>query len=182
MIIVDPGAEGDRVVEYVNDQDASPTAIVLTHAHFDHIGAVDALHNAFNLPVYLHATEHEWLTDANKNGSKALKAEEITVKTKPLAISPGENTVGGFSFEVLHTPGHSPGSISLVFDDFVIGGDTLFYLGIGRTDLYGGNTGQLKNTIENTLYRLPDQMTVYPGHGPTTTIGYEKKHNPFVRL
>lgn len=183
-LIFDPGAEPEKIEEYLTEQKLTPKAIMLTHAHFDHIGAVDTIRKRYNIDVYLHKEEHDWLEKAELNRSILFFGEAAAVRTaKPdHLIDIGKHTIGSFIFEVVHTPGHSPGSVSYIFHDnqFVISGDTLFNQGIGRTDLPEGDFKTLMMSIFKELYTLPEDFTVYPGHGPLTTIGAEKFQNPFT--
>jgi len=181
-LIVDPGDESEKVVSYLSENQLEPEAIVLTHAHFDHIGAVDDLRKKYMLPVYLHHEETEWLTEPLYNGSGRFPRTPITTAPPEAELVEGKMTIGSFSFHVYHTPGHSPGSVTIVFekDEIIISGDALFQLGIGRTDLFGGNTQQLIESIQNKIYPLNESYTVYPGHGNPTTIGFEKMNNPYV--
>lgn len=179
VLIIDPGGDPEIVTDYITTNRLRPAAIMLTHAHFDHIGAVDQLQHTFNLKVFLHEMEHDWLSDPIKNGSAGLMHQSMIVHTSPSTLTEGKMSIGEFSFRVLHTPGHSPGSVSFVFDDFVVDGDALFCQGIGRTDLFGGDIAELKNSICKNLYALPDHFTVYPGHGNASSIGEEKSNNPF---
>lgn len=183
-LIFDPGAQPEIVIQYLSNEQLIPKAILLTHAHFDHIGAVDILRKQYNLNVYLHEAESDWLENPHLNRSSLFFGEAGAVRTnKPdKLITVGDWTLGDFQFEVVHTPGHSPGSVSYIFHDgkFVINGDTLFQLSIGRTDLPEGNFEQLMESIFSKLYKLTDEFTVYPGHGPSTMIGYEKISNPFT--
>ncbi|RKQ37788.1 MBL fold metallo-hydrolase [Oceanobacillus halophilus] len=182
-LIIDPGGEPDKIIGYLNRIKATPSAILLTHAHFDHIGAVEDLRNEFGIEVYLHTLEHSWLENPQLNGSVAFIGNEISAKPPEHELKAGKLNLRTFSFEVVHTPGHSPGSVSFIFHEgnFIIGGDVLFKQGIGRTDLPGGDLSQLEKSIQNHFYTLPDNFTVYPGHGPRTTIQDEKINNPFVR-
>ncbi|MDC3415514.1 MBL fold metallo-hydrolase [Aquibacillus salsiterrae] len=181
-IIFDPGGDSEELLAWLTRKNLQPLAICLTHAHFDHIGAVDAIRNQYHIPVYLHQFESSWLSEPKLNGSALFPGPRISIKEADYTLNPGKLKIDIFDFEVAHTPGHSPGGVCFVFFDhqLVIGGDSLFYEGIGRTDLPGGDSQQLINSIKTTFFSLPDQFVVYPGHGNSTTIGHEKKSNPFV--
>ncbi|HLR80672.1 MAG TPA: MBL fold metallo-hydrolase [Bacillota bacterium] len=181
-LIVDPGGDADQVKAFIEQNKLIPQAILLTHAHFDHIGAVDELRSHFNIHVYLHEQEKSWLSNPELNRSVFFTGNEISTNEPDCLWEQGEMTIASFTFDVIHTPGHSPGSVSLIFhdDQFVISGDALFNRGIGRTDLPGGSFAQLEKSLKEGLYELPDEFTVFPGHGPKTTIGDEKMLNPFV--
>ncbi|GGC91655.1 hydroxyacylglutathione hydrolase [Thalassobacillus devorans] len=183
-LIVDPGGDSRQLIDYLTKRHLKPVAIVLTHAHFDHIGAVDEVRDQFNIPVYVHKEEADWLSDPQLNGSAFFQMGSVAARRAERMIETGEREIDSFKFEVRHTPGHSPGSVSLVFEEegFVIAGDALFQRGIGRTDLPGGDMNTLLNSIKNQLFTLPEGLKVYPGHGPATTIGEEKRENPFVGL
>ncbi len=183
-LIIDPGAEGGRIKRKVEKLELKPIAILLTHAHFDHIGAVDLIRETYQIPVYLHIYEEKWLSDASLNGSKLFPVVD-NIEGKPadhLIESEGEMTIGPFQFEVFETPGHSPGSVSFYFKDvnLVFSGDALFAGSVGRTDLPGGNQKQLLNSIHNRLLVLPEETIVASGHGPSTTIEVEMVENPFL--
>lgn len=182
-LIIDPGAEGERLIDWLSKEELEPLAILLTHAHFDHIGAVDHLRNFYHIPVYMHEAEQEWLENPALNGSELFIGNGISTTRPDYLLDQGAFSIGEFEFEVVYTPGHSPGSISFLFteENVIISGDVLFNQGIGRTDLHGGDYNLLQDTIKNKLYQLPNELIVYPGHGPQTTIGEEKLHNPFVR-
>lgn len=181
-LIIDPGGEPEKVISFLEEKDLDPRAILLTHAHFDHIGAVESLRTHFNIDVYLHENEADWLEDPSLNRSIAFTRKEVRTKRPEHLLKPGLITLSSFTFEVIHTPGHSPGSVSFLFakDNFIVSGDVLFQQGIGRTDLPGGSMTQLENSIKSKLYNLDETVTVYPGHGAPTTIGAEKRNNPFV--
>lgn len=183
VLVIDPGAEPERVINQIRAINKPVTAILLTHTHFDHIGAVDELCRQFDVPLYAADKEKYWLTNSEFNGSQKYSAygmPEIIVRQIPKVLVKGSRTIGTFQFDVYETPGHSPGSLSFVFDDFAVVGDTLFKEGIGRTDLKEGNLQSLMHSITEVLFRLDEQMIIYPGHGPKTTIGYEMNHNPFI--
>lgn len=181
-LIVDPGGEANRVNHYLNQAKLTPVAILLTHAHFDHIGAVDALRDEHKIPVYVHPEEKDWLMDPKLNSSSYFPLGDMIIKPADFLFEIGSMSLAGIEFEVLHTPGHSPGGVSFVFADqaTVISGDCLFQGGIGRSDLFGGDQAILYQSIKR-LYQLPDHFDVLSGHGPKTNIGHEKNHNPFVQ-
>ncbi|MCE4956112.1 MBL fold metallo-hydrolase [Macrococcoides caseolyticum] len=184
IIIFDPGDEPEKIIQAIEPLGKQVIGVILTHTHFDHIGAVDAICSHYDVPVYVSNEEQYWLTDPIKNGSEKFKQyglAPVIATTKPKLITPGKQRVNTFHFDVVQTPGHSPGSLSFIFNDFAIVGDTLFKESIGRTDLYEGNTQQLLNSITNVLLSLPEQLTICPGHGPNTTVQYEKKYNPFLK-
>lgn len=183
-LLIDPGAEGGRIKRKVESLELKPLAILLTHAHFDHIGAVDLLRETYQVPVYLHTYESNWLSDPSLNGSKLFPVVE-NISSKPadhLFEGEGDMKIGSFEFTVFETPGHSPGSVSFYFQDanIVFSGDALFAGSIGRTDLPGGNQKQLLKSIHNRLLVLPEHTIVASGHGPTTTIEAEMTENPFL--
>ena len=182
-IIFDPGHEGEKLVTYLQEEQLKPLAVLLTHAHFDHIGAVDAVRDAFHIPVYVHKEEADWLGDATVNGSQIfMMNRSITAKPADHIIdAEGALAIGSFNFEIFETPGHSPGSISYYCKEAnaVFSGDVLFQMSIGRTDLPGGSFAELIGSIEEKLFVLPDETAVLCGHGPETSIGFEKENNPF---
>lgn len=182
-LIFDPGAEGDRVINYLNENKLEPLAILLTHAHFDHIGAVDHLRKTYKIDVYGHELEAKWLEEPSLNRSNQFIGNEIKTEKPEHLLTEGELSLGQFNFEVIHTPGHSPGSVTFIFHKagFMVSGDVLFLQGIGRTDLPGGSFEVLKNSLQEKLYKLPEAYVVLPGHGENTSIGYEKSNNLYVK-
>jgi hydroxyacylglutathione hydrolase len=182
-LIIDPGSEGSRINVYIKENNIIPKAILLTHAHFDHIGGIEEVRNQWNVPVYVHKNEADWLVDPNLNGSSIFPVEDIRTNPAEVLFEREElATVGSFTFQVLETPGHSPGSVSFYFDDaaVVFSGDALFQGSIGRTDLPGGNHQQLLASIHDKLLVLPENTIVASGHGPETTIHNEMDTNPFL--
>jgi len=181
-LIIDPGGEPDKIISWLEAESIEPKAILLTHAHFDHIGAVHTLRTHYHIDVYLHAEEADWLGDPELNRSTGFLRAEVRTDPPNHLLKAEHMHLYDFEFDVIHTPGHSPGSVSFVFADhgFVVSGDVLFQRGIGRTDLPGGDLSVLVDSVRNKLYKLEDTVTVYPGHGPKTKIGDEKRLNPFV--
>jgi glyoxylase-like metal-dependent hydrolase (beta-lactamase superfamily II) len=183
-LIFDPGEQGEALAKEIRKLKLKPLAILLTHAHFDHIGAVDFIRDLFKVPVYIHQAEKNWLTDSTKNGSARYRELPlIEGQAADILIDhEGQLEVGPFTFTMFHTPGHSPGSICYWFkeDGFAVVGDTLFKGSIGRTDLPYGNHKELIQSIHNKLLTLPEQTICYPGHGEPTTPEEEMDRNPFL--
>jgi hydroxyacylglutathione hydrolase len=182
-IIIDPGSEGLKIIQNIESQKLKPLAVLLTHAHFDHIGAVDPVREKYKMPLYIHKKEQDWLTNTKKNGSVHF-GQNITAKPASHLLTDNDKSlkIGSFSFEVLSTPGHSPGSVSYYLKGAgaVFSGDALFAGSIGRTDLYGGSQDTLLKSIHEKLLQLPEETVVLSGHGPETTIGMEMDSNPFL--
>ncbi|WEG72928.1 MBL fold metallo-hydrolase [Vagococcus intermedius] len=184
LLVVDPGNDSAKIQAYITKLKRNPVAILLTHTHYDHIGAVEAIRQAYDIPVYVSPLEQAWLGDPMLNLSGMLRhadMDDIIVAPAEYEFEMREYTLGGMTFTVVPTPGHSIGSVSLIFhsDNFVITGDALFAGNIGRTDLHTGNMTQLLNSVQTNLFTLPDDYTIYPGHRGSSTIGHEKATNPF---
>lgn len=181
--VADVSFEPAPLIEHVR-RIGTPEAIVLTHAHLDHIGGVSEFLRAFpKTPVWIHQDEARWLSDAELNMS-AMIGMPVTCPGPDRTLQHGESiTLGGQAWEVRHTPGHSPGGIALVHvpSKRAITGDALFAGSIGRTDFPNADFQTLARSIRTQLYTLPDEVTIYPGHGPRSSIGHEKRTNPFVR-
>ncbi len=180
-ILVDPGDDPEVLINFIEENSLKPVAIFNTHAHIDHIRFAGDIQKKYNLPFYLAEEEIPLLNTASQQAAMfGLDLGQIPQVTNNLKDAQSYD-IAGMSFKTALAPGHSPGSICLIFDDFAIVGDVLFYDSIGRTDLYMGNYQQLIDSIKNKLWPLPDETVVYPGHGPETTIGREKQFNPFLQ-
>jgi glyoxylase-like metal-dependent hydrolase (beta-lactamase superfamily II) len=181
-VIIDPGADSERIARSVNSAGFTPTAILLTHGHGDHIAAVDAIKNHYNIPLYIGAGEDELLKNPSANVS-ALVGQPIVAPDPDVILNDEQMfTLGSITLRVLATPGHSPGGICYLDERHgrLFCGDTLFWGSIGRTDLPGGSLETLLRSIRSKILSLPDTVICLPGHGPKTTVGAERVNNPFL--
>ncbi|MDR2771953.1 MAG: MBL fold metallo-hydrolase [Elusimicrobiota bacterium] len=178
--IVDPGADGAIVISNIQKLGLKPEILINTHGHFDHILDDDKLRKQFNIPLAVHKDEVEMLADGTKNSS-AFFGKEVRVLNPEILLSDEQVIELSFTkFQVIATPGHTKGGICLLFDNFIVTGDTLFKEDVGRTDLKGGSYRTLMLSLEK-LKKLPPELIVYPGHGDISTIDYEMKNNPYLR-
>ncbi|MDX2004574.1 MAG: MBL fold metallo-hydrolase [Meiothermus sp.] len=177
-VIVDPGDEAERILREVERVGLKPEAILLTHGHFDHVGAIEGLKH-LNLSVYLHPQDLALYTMAAESAGRwGIPLAQPTAPTLPL--EPGQRLEFGLGLEVLFVPGHSPGHVAFYTPGHLIGGDVLFKGGIGRYDLPSSNAQDLMASLQR-LMQLPPETVVYPGHGPRTTIGEERRSNPYLQ-
>lgn len=184
-IIIDPGAEAGKILSEVENAGANLRGVILTHGHGDHIGAVSYIISNKNVPLWIHSDDAPMLTDAEKNLS-AMLGFSITSHHPYNNLTDGEILqIGSLKFKVLHTPGHTRGGVSFFFDDnknpVVFTGDTLFCGDVGRCDLPGSSWEALQESILNKLYTLPENTSVFPGHGPPSSIANEKINNNYVK-
>ncbi len=180
-LIIDVGANPSRILDRIEGYNVK--AILLTHAHFDHIAGLNEVRSITGAPVFIHGSEQEWLSNPQLNGSSrwpTVTSSIICAEAEHELADGQVLELAGFSIRVLYTPGHSPGGVSFLIEEHLFCGDTLFAQSIGRTDLPGGNYDQLMASIESKLAGLPDGTICYPGHGPKTTMGSEKRSNPFL--
>ena len=188
-LIIDPADQAQAIIRKLQTLQAVPAAILLTHAHFDHIGAVDELVRLLEtagrniprpLPVYILDEEAPHLTDLNLNLSRAMHSN-VTAHADHLLQDGQTIRLAGFDMTAIHTPGHTSGSACYYFpqENVLFSGDTLFYRSVGRTDFPTGDMRALHASLHNRLFLLPDEVRVYPGHGPDTLMGDEKKYNPY---
>ena len=182
-MIIDPGDEAGQILKSVRSLGLDIKFIVLTHGHIDHVGAVKEVKEATGAEVCVHTDDAKSISGQEGR----LISMPVSGLSYPAPSSPGRLLKGGDSidlgdlhFGVLHTPGHTPGGICLLGNGVLFTGDTLFNYGVGRTDLPGGSYSQLMNSLHTKLMVLPDETIVYPGHGPETTIGAERRSNPYL--
>lgn len=182
-IIIDPGNDEDRIISLVDSLRLKPKKIVATHCHFDHVSAVKTLKDVFNIPFYIHEDDLVILRRISPERIFKEWGIKITQQPEPDGFLKNGDTIkiGDSELAVIHTPGHTPGHIVLRGSNFLISGDLLFKNGIGRTDFFGGDINLMKKSLRET-FKLPDHFVVYPGHGPPTTIGAERKNMAFYSL
>lgn len=182
-LVIDPGDEANVILEAAKGAGLDIKQVVLTHGHMDHVGALAELKEATRASFLLHKDEVEMVLGRMRRPSAATTGHAHREMPQPDRLLQGGDSieVGEFSFVVLNTPGHSPGGICLYGHGIVFSGDSLFNFGIGRTDFPGCSEAQLMDSIFTKLMVLPDDTVVLPGHGPGSTIGAERKWNPFLR-
>lgn len=181
LLIVDPGDAPERIFRKVDELGGKPVGILLTHGHFDHIMAALAVKEKYGADIYACSAEEKLLADSQMNLT--------AYQGQPVALVPDKSLedldvfqAAGFSIQMLHTPGHTEGSCCyyLKEEGVLISGDTLFYGSVGRTDFPTGSTAEIVKSLHRLVDNLPEETEVFPGHDCSTTIGYEKRYNPFV--
>ena len=181
MIIIDPGACAKQLAKKVDESGAKPVAILLTHGHFDHATDAKPLADRYGIKIYIHEADKATLDDPQLNVSYMM-GQSKTFYADVFLKDKQELDIAGFHIVVLHTPGHTPGGCCYYMEqeDVLFSGDTLFRTSVGRSDFPGGSASALVRSVKEKLLILPEETHVYPGHMEETTIGYEKRHNPFV--
>jgi glyoxylase-like metal-dependent hydrolase (beta-lactamase superfamily II) len=180
-VLVDPGDESDRILEMVRTSDATLDAVWLTHAHVDHIGAVAAVVREFDVPVYLHPLDLPYYTQLSARAAVMYGIDFEQPRDPDRQLADGDVLeCGTLRFEVMHVPGHAPGLVAFTGHGVSFGGDLLFAGSIGRTDLPLGSPADMTASLARYTTALADEIVVHPGHGPATTIGREKRSNPFL--
>lgn len=180
LLIVDPADEAGRIIRKIGEMQAVPVAILLTHGHFDHIGAADALREQYGVPVCALDEEQPVLEQTMLNLS-AMQRKRLSVRADRFFRDGETAELAGFSVQVLHTPGHTAGGACYYIESeqLLFSGDTLFCGSVGRTDFPTGSMSALHDSIHSRLFVLPDETLVLPGHGESSSIGYEKQYNPY---
>ena len=180
-LIIDPADSPSKIELKVNAMGARPVAVLLTHGHFDHIMGVEAVREKYQIPVYACRQEEEMLREPSVNMTDQMW-KSCSIRPDVFLDDLQVFEAAGFSIQMIHTPGHTKGSCCyyLKEEGVLFSGDTLFCGSVGRTDFPGGSASQIRNSLHRLLAALPDDTSVYPGHDTSTTIGYEKRYNPFV--
>ena len=180
-LIIDPADSPSKIELKVNAMGARPVAVLLTHGHFDHIMGVEAVREKYQIPVYACRQEEEMLREPSVNMTDQM-GKSCSIRPDVFLDDLQVFEAAGFSIQMIHTPGHTKGSCCyyLKEEGVLFSGDTLFCGSVGRTDFPGGSASQIRASLHRLLAALPDDTSVYPGHDTSTTIGYEKRYNPFV--
>ena len=181
MLIIDPGDNAGKIEQKILEMQGKPIAILLTHGHFDHILAAEEIRKKYNVPIYADQKEEKTLQDARINLT-VYQGNGYTLKADVYLTDLQVEELAGFSVQMIETPGHTVGSCCyyLKDEDVLFSGDTVFCGSVGRTDFPGSSSAAIVNSLHRLLDALPDETEVYPGHDVSTTIGYEKRYNPFV--
>jgi hydroxyacylglutathione hydrolase len=178
--IIDPGAEAERIFPLVYELGLRPSILLNTHGHLDHIGANRDIKEKFGIPLCIHGLDKPLLENDLQSELSFFLGAKMSPPADRILHDQDIITIGKSRLQVVHTPGHTPGSVSFFGDGLLFSGDTLFNGGVGRTDLPGGSTRDLENSIRIRILTLPLETIILPGHGPWTTVGEEKESNPFL--
>lgn len=182
VVIVDPADNGAFILNKCKELSLTPVAVLLTHGHFDHILASEDIKRAFGCKIYASKAEAALLGDPAMNLSGSFGGNQMGLRADCLVRDGEVLKLGGFTWKVLATPGHTAGSVCywIAEENVLLSGDTLFAESLGRTDLPTSSLGEIIRSIKDKLFLLPEETMVYPGHGEPTTIGHEKQHNPIA--
>ncbi len=180
-IIIDPGNDTEGLLEIVEKEKITLEGIIATHGHIDHIDGVNRVKERRKAPFYVCDLDRELVEAVSVQASMFGVEDPGKITIDKQLPCQGELKIAGMEIKLLHTPGHSKGSVSLLVENTLFSGDSLFSMSIGRTDLPGGNYSELIKSINEKIFTLPENIRVLPGHGPETTVGNEKRMNPFFR-
>ena len=179
--IIDPGDDAEDIIDIIKEKDLNVKYILLTHGHFDHIGAVSAVREFTGASVCIHKDDDFMLTDSMKNLS-AYMGESCSMKGADVLLRDGSIVeFGTKKIKVVHTPGHTPGGVCYIVDDVMFSGDTLFFMSIGRSDFPYSDPHALDVSLNVVIKNIAGDLTVYPGHGEATSLEFEKQNNPYMR-
>lgn len=178
--VIDPGDRAEKILALIEKNSLSLKYILLTHGHFDHIGAVNELKEQTGAQVVVHHEDLDMIMDPDKNLSSYVGSKHIKVSADLMVEDGMALQIGNITLEVIHTPGHTRGGVSYLGEGLLFTGDTLFAGSVGRTDLPGGNHHTLIKSIKEKVLSLNDNLIIYPGHGPKSTLGQERTSNPYL--
>ncbi len=181
LFVIDPGDCPDIAISLINSSNATLKYMVLTHAHVDHIGALDELKKLYDVPVVICREDAPALNDGNLNLCTAFGMASPRQKADILVKDGDFLPFGKNQIKFIHTPGHTKGSMCIKYENVLFSGDTIFNLSVGRCDFPGGSFEEITQSIKNKIYTLDKSTIIYPGHGESTTVEYEMKNNPYVR-
>ena len=182
-LVIDPGNEGEKILSLLKGEDLKVQTILLTHGHWDHIGAVEELRRKLEVPVQIHGDDASMLTDSRQNLYAFMSGGRMEGEPADKVFREGAVfACGNYSFKVIHTPGHTPGGCCFYCQEagVLFSGDSLFAEEIGRCDFPGGSLSSLVGSLKEKILCLPEETKVYPGHGPATRVGWERLHNPYL--
>jgi glyoxylase-like metal-dependent hydrolase (beta-lactamase superfamily II) len=182
-LVIDPGNEGEKILSLLKGEDLKVQTILLTHGHWDHIGAVEELRRKLEVPVQIHGDDASMLTDSRQNLYAFMSGGRMEGEPADKVFREGAVfACGAYSFKVIHTPGHTPGGCCFYCQEagVLFSGDSLFAEEIGRCDFPGGSLSSLVGSLKEKILCLPEETKVYPGHGPATRVGWERLHNPYL--
>lgn len=180
-LAIDPGSDFQKIKNFLDDHGLSLKKILLTHGHYDHIGAAGEAADVYGAEIYVHEEDAPMLTSRIKSLADAIGAGQFNEISEFITIKSGDViSVDKNNFEVIHTPGHTPGGVCYKCGNALFTGDTLFKLSMGRTDFPGGNMGEMFESLQK-IARLEGEYDVYPGHNETSTLSYERKNNPYLK-
>ena len=180
-VVVDPGGDSDKILNVIKKHDIKIEAIFITHGHSDHIMGLDEVRKATGVKVYISKADEPMLKDADRNLSMFIGQNKTFAGADENFTDGQELVVAGIKFKILATPGHTPGGVCILADNVVFCGDTVFAESIGRTDLPGGSYEDIIKSIKEKILPLADNVQLLPGHGPATTVGWERRRNPFLQ-
>jgi hydroxyacylglutathione hydrolase len=180
-VVVDPGGDSDKILDAIKKNGIKIEAIFITHGHSDHIMGLDEVRKATGAKVYISKADEPMLTDADRNLSMFIGQNQTFAGADENFTDGQELVVAGIKFKILATPGHTLGGVCILANDVVFCGDTIFAESIGRTDLPGGSYEDIIKSIKEKILPLADNVQLLPGHGPATTVGWERRRNPFLQ-
>jgi hydroxyacylglutathione hydrolase len=179
--IMDPGAQPEKIIQSIAALNLKPVILINTHGHVDHVGANKDIKERYDVPLFMHEADAPMLNSILQSGLGLFLGAKHSPPPDRFLDDGDEVKIGSDTLKTLHTPGHSPGSLSFIHEGLLFSGDTLFCGGVGRTDLPGGSWEELIVSIQNKILSLPDETWVLPGHGPHSTVGQERSENPFIQ-